>query len=39
MQMNLVKVNYNHFHNILKLFGVSQNLPFTTSEMMDDYYL
>ena len=29
---------YNHFH-ILRLFGVLPNFPFTTSEMMYDYYL
>ena len=30
---------YNHFHNILRLFDVTPNFPFTTSETMDDYYL
>ena len=29
----------NHFHNILKLFDVLPNFPFTTSETMRDYYL
>ena len=29
----------NHFHNILRLFDVLSNLPFTTSEMMRGYYL
>ena len=33
------KVNYNHFHNILRLFDVLPNCPFTTSETMDNYYL
>ena len=28
----------NHFHNILKLFAVLPNVPFTTSETMADYY-
>ena len=32
-------VNYNHFHNILRLFDVLPNLPFTTSETMRGYYL
>ena len=31
--------NYNHFHNILRLFDVLQNFPFITSETMRDYYL
>ena len=30
---------YNHFHNILRLFDVLSNFPFTTSETMGDYYL
>ena len=30
---------YNHFYNILRLFDVLPNFPFTTSEMMHDYYL
>ena len=29
----------NHFHNILRLFGVLPNFPFTSSETMRDYYL
>ena len=29
----------NHFHNILRLFGVLRNFAFTTSETMRDYYL
>ena len=29
----------NHFHNILRLFDVLPNFPFTTSETMGDYYL
>ena len=29
----------NQFHNILRLFDVLQNFPFTTSETMCDYYL
>ena len=28
-----------HFHNILRLFDVLPNFPFTTIEMMGDYYL
>ena len=31
--------NYNQFHNILRLFDVLPNFPFTASEMMGDYYL
>ena len=30
---------YNHSHNILRLFDVLPNFPFTKSETMDDYYL
>ena len=30
---------HNQFHNILRLFGVLPNFPFTTSETMRDYYL
>ena len=33
------KTNCNHFHNILRLFYVLPNFPFTTSETMGDYYL
>ena len=29
----------NHFHNILRLFYVLPNFPFTTSETMHDHYL
>ena len=29
----------NQFHNILRLFNVLPNFPFTTSETMCDYYL
>ena len=32
-------VTHNHFHNILRLLDVLPNFPFTTSEMMGDYYL
>ena len=31
--------SYNLFHNILRLFGVLPNSPFSTSETMGDYYL
>ena len=30
---------YNRFHNILRLFDVLINFPFTTGETMCDYYL
>ena len=29
---------YNHFHNILRLFDMLPNFPFTASETMRDYY-
>ena len=29
----------SHFHNVLRLFDVLPNYPFTTSETMLDYYL
>ena len=29
--------HYNHFHNILRLFDVLSNFPFTKSETMRDY--
>ena len=32
-------LNYNQFHNILRLFDVLPNFPFTTSETIRDYYL
>ena len=34
-----ISIIYNHFHNILILFDVLPNFPFTTSETMRDYYL
>ena len=39
--ISLVKQNviHNHFHNILRLFDVLPNFPFTTSETMGDFYL
>ena len=30
---------HNHFHNILRVFDILPNFPFTTSETMGDYYL
>ena len=36
---NFSQITYNHFQNILKLFQVLPNLPFTKSEMMRNYYL
>ena len=30
---------YNHSHNIMKLFDVLPNFPFTTKETMRHYYL
>ena len=35
----LICIDYNHFHNILRLSDVSPNFPFTTSETVRDYYL
>ena len=32
-------LNHNQLHNILRLFDVLPNFPFTTSEKMRDYYL
>ena len=32
-------LNYNQFHNILRLFDEIPNFPFTTSETMDGSYL
>ena len=32
-------ISNNHFHNILRLFDVLPNFPFTTSETICDYYL
>ena len=32
-------IDYNHFHNILRLFNDLTNFCFTTSETMRDYYL
>ena len=31
--------SYNPFHNILRLFDILTNFPFTSSETMGDYYL
>ena len=40
LKMIFIKMkNYNHFHNILRLFDVLPNFLFTTSETMHDYYL
>ena len=35
---NKKEMSCNHFHNILRLFDVLPNFPFTTSEIMRDYY-
>ena len=34
----LIITTYNHFRNILRLFDVLPNFPFTTSETIRDYY-
>ena len=31
--------SYNEFHNILRVFDVLPNFPFTSSETMGDYHL
>ena len=31
-------MNYNHGHNILRLFGILPNFTFTTSKTKRDYY-
>ena len=36
-QGDILLIAYNHFHNILKLFDILQNFPFTTSETKRDY--
>ena len=33
------QTTYNDFHNILRLFDVLPNFPFTTSETLGGYYL
>ena len=38
-QQGLHYGSYNHLHNILRIFDVLPNFPFTTSEPMRDYYL
>ena len=35
---SFVLSSYNHFHNILRLFDVLINFPFTASETMRNYY-
>ena len=35
---SVIRLYFNHFHNILRLFDVLPNFPFTTSETMRDYY-
>ena len=37
--LRFINKAYNQFHNILIIYNVLQNFPFTTSETMDDYYL
>ena len=39
MPLKWVDPGKNKFHNILKLFDVLTNFPFTTSEAMCNYYL
>ena len=34
-----MKCIFNQFHNILRLFDVLPNFPFTASKTMCDYYL
>ena len=35
----LIFISYNHFHNILWIFDVLSNFPFTTNKTMRDYFL
>ena len=37
MKIKRLDVSYHHFHNILRLFDVLPNFPFTTSETMRDF--
>ena len=37
--ITIIVFTYKDFHNILKLFDVLPNFPFTTSETTRDYYL
>ena len=37
--VKILNYDYNHFHNILRLFDVLPNLTYTTSKTMGDYYL
>ena len=37
-KVKLLFLDYNHFHNILRLFDVLPNISFTASETMGDYY-
>ena len=35
----IFKLTYNQFHSILRFFNVLPDFPFTTSEIIGDYYL
>ena len=39
MKKEKENITDNHFPNILRLVDVLPNFPFTTSEMMGNYYL
>ena len=39
LQFKVKLDTYNHFRNILRLFDVLTNFPFTTGETMRNYYL
>ena len=39
IEFYIFKLIYNQFRNILRLFDVLPNFPFTTTETMGDYYL
>ena len=39
IEFNMLELVHNYLHNIFRLFEVLPNFPFTTSEMMHDYYL
>ena len=36
-QLKVLIINYNHGHNILRMFDILANIPFTASERKRDY--
>ena len=39
IELCILELGYNQFHNILRLFDVLPNLPFTISDTICNYYL